>query len=165
MNTQPNQHNPSPTKDSRIEAIEQMERELAQPLQHFRAAITAVAEREMARAEQKAPMRVPERMSWFQSRLVMGLAPALLLLLLTVGLIMAGYNDHRPAPAGNQAPAQTEAVATPQQVSDSALFTEIDEDLTQTAPQSMAPLEGTTTTNKTTHENTTQVEEINGVEK
>jgi hypothetical protein len=156
-------------KDRKLEAIEQMERELAEPLRNFRSAMTAVAEKEGQRTQNWQRTSLPQRAHWFQARLVMGLVPALLLLLLTVGLVMANRNDARhAAPAPNPVTAENEPVTAPgtarQQVSDSALFTEIDEDLSANVPQSMAPLEGTTAS-KTTHENTTPVEVTNGVEK
>jgi len=152
------------TTDRKQIAIEQIERELAEPLRRFRSALTTVAEQQMAKAQNRSAAPLPARSAWFRTRLVMALAPALLLLLLTVGLVLANDHHHRTAVTSNPVTAQNEPVATPQQVSDAALFTEIDEDLSSNVPQSMAPLEGAATS-KTTHEYTMQVEENNGVEK
>jgi cell division protein FtsN len=151
--------------DRKLEAMEQMERELAEPLGHFRAALTAMAEHETERMPSRRWAASPASAAGLRRRLVMGLVPALLLLLLTAGLVMANKNDkHAVVPAQNPVTAENEPVATPKQVSDSALFTEIDEDLSENVPQSMAPLEGATAST-TTHENTKTVEETNGVEK
>src|SRR5579875_3915028 len=143
--------------DRKLQAIERMERELAEPLGHFRAAMTALAEREMEHPQSRRTSASPAHSAGFRRRLAMVLVPAMLLLLLTAGLVLANKNDkHAVVPAQNPVTAENEPVTTPQQVSDSALFTEIDEDLSANVPQSMAPLEGTTAS-KTTHENTTTV--------
>jgi hypothetical protein len=148
-------------QDRRMVAIEEMERELAQPLGCYREAVTALAEREMARtarivmpAEQTTGWRPVWAYAW---------APAgLLLLLLVVGLAKSNHAVVQSAATNEPVVARVEAAPTPQHVSDDALMTEIDEDLNQNAPTPLAPLEVSTTSK--THTNTTQVEDTYGVE-
>lgn len=151
------------------EQIEQMERELAQPLADFKTALVAMAEHH---SQQTQPLLYKAKTAaagerWFRSRWALRLAPVSLLIALTIGLVMANEKSARPAPSDSTSTAsmQTDAAANPAQVSDTALFSEIDQDLSANVPQPMAPLEGATLTNKTTHANQTQVEDENAVEK
>jgi hypothetical protein len=142
-------------------AIEEMERELAEPLGYFRGAVTALAERELAQttrvklpAEPKAVWRPVWVYAW---------APAgLLLLLMAVGLAMSNHEPMQPPAGSESSVARVEAAPAPQHVSDNALMTEIDDDLNQNAPSPLAPLEVSTTTR--THTNTMQGEDTYGVE-
>lgn len=158
---------------TQTEKIRQMEEELAQPLAHFRAACTTMAEHQSQQARPFAAHQAQEQTvrefnpSWFRSRWVLRLAPISLLIALTLGLVLANKNDHHPASdeGANTASMQADLPANAAQVSDTAFFSEMDQDLSANAPQPMAPLEGTLVTNKTTHANQTQVEEENAVEK
>lgn len=158
---------------NRTEQIRQMEEELAKPLAQFRAAFTTMAEQQSQQARPFAAHQTQVQTArglnpgWFRSRWVMRLAPVSLLIALTLGLVLANAKDHHAASDGstNTASMQTDLPTSASQVSDTAFFSEIDQDLSANAPQPMAPLEGTVLTNKTTHANQTQVEEENAVEK
>ena len=72
-------------QDRRMLAIEEMERELAGPLRHFQGAVTAMAERELARTRRAALST--EKASGWRLAWVYAWAPAgLLVLLMAVGL-------------------------------------------------------------------------------
>jgi len=137
-----------------------MERELAQPLGDFRGAVTALAEREMARTPRIA-LRA-ERTARWRAMWLYAWAPAALLLLLTVGLAMSTRGPEQQPVMNVPSVAKVEAAPTPQHMSDNKLLTEIDDDLNQNAPTPLAPLEVTTTSK--THTTTTQAEDTNGVE-
>ena len=143
--------------------MEEMERELAEPLRHFRGAVTALAEREMARTRRVAlPAKV--RSGW-RPAWVYAWAPAgLLLVLMAVGLVMSNHESMQQPADNGPTVARVEQAPTPQQeqVSDSALMTEIDEDLNQNVPTPLAPLEVSTPSQ--THTTTSQSEDTYGVE-
>lgn len=150
--------------DRRMNAIEEMERELAEPLRHFRGAVTAMAERELERMPRVA-LRNGKQPGWRAAWLYAWAPAAALLLMMAVGL-STSHQSATPAPM-NEGPsmAQVERPPTPQaqqQVSDTALMTEIDDDLNQNAPSPLAPLEVSTASQ--TQTNTTQAEGSYGVE-
>ena len=151
-------------EDLRMKAIEEMERELAEPLRHFRGAVTAMAERELERTPLVA-LRSEKRTIWRATWLYAWAPAAALLVLMAVGLVMSRHNA-APTPMNEgSSVAQMEQAPAPQaqeQVSDTALLTEIDEDLNQNAPSPLAPLEVSTTSG--THRTTTQAEDTNRVE-
>ena len=142
-------------QDRRMLAIEEMERELAEPLGNFRGAVTALAEREMARTPQMA-LRA-ERTARWRTMWLYAWVPAALLLLLTIGLAMTTHGPAQQPVMQEPSVAKVEAAPTPQHVSDNKLLTEIDADLTQNVPTPFAPLEVTTTSK--THTTTTQAED------
>ncbi len=144
-----------------MQAIEEMERELKQPLGHFRSAVTALTEREMARRPRRAMVPAGRRSGW-RPVWVYAWAPAVLLLLLTVGLVLANQGPAAQPATQENSVARVESGPAPRKVSDNALMTEIDEDLTQNVPTAMAPLEVSTTSK--THTNSTQSEDTYGVE-
>ncbi|MGC8549411.1 MAG: hypothetical protein ACP5M4_06900 [Acidobacteriaceae bacterium] len=150
-------------QDLRARAIEEMERELAEPLRHFRGAVTAMAERELERMPRVA-LRSGKQWGWRAAWLYAWAPAAALLVLMAVGLAMGHH--HAAATPMNEGPAmaQNEQPPTPraqEHVSDTALLTEIDEDLNQNAPTPLAPLEVSTSK---THATATQAEDTNGVE-
>jgi len=147
-------------QDRRMLAIEEMERELAEPLGNFRGAVTALAEREMTRTARVA-IRAERTARWRGMWLYVW-APAALLLLLTVGLVMSTRGPEQQPVMNEPSVARVEPAPTPRHVSDNALLTEIDEDLNQNAPTPLAPLEVSTTSK--THTTTTQAEDTYGVE-
>lgn len=147
--------------DRMMRAIEEMEEELAQPLRQFRSAMTSLAEREMPRSERLA--RRPETASGWRMAWLYAWAPVALLLLLTIGFaVMANEPAQQPAAHATASVTQNASAPASQQVSDNALLTEVDEDLTQNAPTPLAPLE--VSTNSKTHTNSTQAEDTYGVE-
>lgn len=139
-------------QDRKMLAIEEMERELAQPLGNFRGAVTALAEKEMARTPRIA-LR-PEKAARWKGMWLYAWAPAALLLLLTVGLAMTTHGPVQPTVMHNPPPV---AKLAHQHMSDNKLFTDIDADLSQNVPTPFAPLEVTTTSK--THTTTTQAED------
>lgn len=146
-------------QDRRMKAIEEMERELAEPLGHFRGAVTVLADRAMTHAARMA--RPAEKRSAWRTGWVYSWAPAgLVVVLLAVGLTLSDH-DHARQPVANQASVATVGQA-PQQVSDNALLTEIDQDLNQNAPTPLVPLEVSTTS--TTQASSTQMEDSYSVE-
>ena len=131
-------------QDRRMKAIEEMERELAEPLGHFRSAVTALADRAMTRTARLVTPR-EKRPAW-RGRWAYAWAPAgLVVVLLGVGLTVTDHGPARQPMASHAVVARVEQAPTPQQVSDTALLTEIDQDLTQNAPTPLAPLEISTT--------------------
>lgn len=145
-----------------VVAIEEMERELAEPLRHFRGAVTALAEREMARARRVA-LPAEKKVGWRPGWAYAWVPAGLLLLLMVVGLTVSDHGAMQPTVNSEPAVARVEQAPAPEQhLSDSALMTEIDEDLNQNVPASLAPLEVSTTSE--THTNTTQAEDTYGVE-
>jgi hypothetical protein len=146
----------------REQAIKQMEAETAEALRCFRAAITTAAERQMRQSGAPLEYARQKRSSWMRPTLRFSWAPALALLLLSIGLMIEGY-EYR---AGRSTPpaiaVRTPAPAAATNADDAALMTQIDEDLSQDAPESLAPLEITTA--QTTHRTNRQMENTNGVE-
>lgn len=142
-------------------AIEEMERELAEPLRHFRGAVKAMAERELAQTRRVA-LPAEKKVGW-RPVWVYAWAPAgLLVVLMAVGLMMQSHTPMQQAENHGPNVAQTEAPPAGQQrLSDTALMTEIDEDLNQNAPTPLAPLEVSTAN---TQANTTQAEGSDGVQ-
>lgn len=151
-------------EDRKMQAIEEMERELAEPLHHFRGAVTAMAERELERMPRIA-LRSGKQSGWRAAWLYAWAPAAALLLMMAVGLTMS-HQSAAPAPmTEGPSMAQVERPPAPeaqQQLSDTALLTEIDEDLNQNAPSPLAPLEVSTTSKA--HTTTTRAEDIYGVE-
>ena len=149
-------------QDRTLVAIEEMERELAEPLRQFRGAVTALAEREMARARRVA-LPAEKKAGWQPGWTYAWVPAGLLLILMMVGLAMSDHGAIQPAVSTEPAVARVEPAPAPEQhLSDSALMTEIDEDLNQNVPASLAPLEVSTTSE--THTNTTRAEDTYGVE-
>jgi hypothetical protein len=151
-------------EERRMKSIEEMERELAEPLRHFRGALTAMAERELERMPRVA-LRPEKQRGWRVAWLYAWVPAAALLVLMAVGLAIS-HHDAAPARMSEgPSMAQVEQPSAPQaggRVSDTALMTEIDEDLNQNAPSPLAPLEVSTTSKS--HTTTTESEEIHGVE-
>lgn len=148
-------------QDRRMAAIEEMERELAEPLRHFRGVVNAVAERHQSRMARV--IRMPKRAAGWRPAWVYAWAPAgVLAVLMAVGLALSSHGPMRGPIAHETTVAQAEQPSTPQQVSGSALMTEIDEDLNQNAPSPLAPLEISTTSS--THTTTTEAEDNYSVE-
>ncbi|MGH9587038.1 MAG: hypothetical protein ACRD3F_08800 [Acidobacteriaceae bacterium] len=116
--------------------------ELATGIHDFRAAVTHVAERETARPlaiDWLAPAR--KRRRSHQHRLVLGWACAAALCFATVQLTMMPISIHvSPAPAhiAQQAPAPL--VQTTEPESNSGLMEQIDDDVSESVPSSLAPL-------------------------
>lgn len=148
-------------QDRRMAAIEEMERELAEPLRSFRGAVTALAEQHVARsarlslvAEKQAGRRRVWAYAW---------APAgVLAILMAVGLVLSGHGAAPGRAVHGTAVAGVEQPAGPQQANGTALMTEIDEDLNQNAPSPLAPLEVSSTSQPQT--TTTEVEDTYSVE-
>lgn len=148
-------------KDRKMKAIEEMERELAQPLSHFRGAVKALAERGMSQMP-RVVLRAEKKPVWRTVRVHIWAPASVLLLLLVVGLVKSDHGMGSQSASNSPSVAQVEQSPAPQQVSDSALMTEVDEDLTQNAPTPLEPLEVATTSQ--THTNNTQAEDTDGVE-
>jgi len=150
-------------EDRRMKAIEAMERELAEPLCHFRGAVTAMAERELERMP-RVSLRSGKQAGWRAAWLYAWVPAVALLVLMAVGLTISHHDAVSMSKNEGPSMAQVEQPPTPQaqeQVSDTALLTEIDEDLNRNAPTPLAPLEVSTTSKAHT---TTQAEDTNGVE-
>jgi hypothetical protein len=151
-------------QDRRMMAIEEMERELSEPLRHFRGAVTAMAEREMERMPRVA-LRSAKQTGWRAAWLYAWAPAAALLVLMAVGLTMSHHSAVLTPANEGPSMAKVEQPPTPQaqeQVSDTALMTEIDDDLNQNAPSPLAPLEVSTASQAQTK--TTQAEGSYGVE-
>ncbi len=153
-------------QDRMTRAIEEMERELAEPLRHFRGAVTAMAQRELRRMPGMA-MRSEKRTGWRSAWLYAWAPAAALLVLMAVGLVMSSHDGSRTAGSGGASVAKVEPAPAPApqaqaHTSAAALMTEIDDDLNQNAPTPLMPLEVSTTSQSQT--NTTQAEGSNGVE-
>lgn len=145
-------------RETKTEAIEAMQVELTAHLRDFRSAVTIVAEREMRRAQ--ANGRVSIRPVALAGRLIW--APALLMLMLSIaaGVVSRSHSHH--AMRAQAAIATAAAPNSNQSVDDTALMSEIDQDLSEDTPDSLAPLEVTTVT--TTHEAKNKVEENHRVQ-
>lgn len=149
-------------QDRRMAAIEEMERELAEPLRNFRGAVTALAERHVAQSARLSVVsekRASRRRVWAYAW-----APAgVLAVLMAVGLMFSGHGPARGRAVHGAAVARMEQPAAPQQQGNgTALMTEIDEDLNQNAPSPLAPLEVSSTSQ--TQTTTTEVEDTYSVE-
>jgi hypothetical protein len=144
----------------REQAIEQMESETAEALRYFRSAITAAADRQMRQSGQSMGTVLSRRRSGMQFAARWAWAPALLLLI--IGLVI-GNREYRAGRAASHTIAvRTPAPAAARNVDDAALMTQIDDELSQDAPESLAPLEVTSA--QTTHGTNRQMENTNGVE-
>jgi hypothetical protein len=109
--------------------------ELAASIRDFRSAVTHVAERETARpvaASWLAPAR--KRRRSHQQRIVLGLAFAALLFLATLPWLS------HSRPAATQPAIQATAAAAPANDSDTALLEQVDADVSESVPSSLAPL-------------------------
>jgi hypothetical protein len=144
----------------REQAIEQMESETAEALRYFRSAITAAADRNMRQSGLPMETALWRRRSRIQVAARWAWAPALLLL--TIGLILGGREYRGGRAASHAIAVRTSAPAAARNVDDAALMTQIDEELSQDAPESLAPLEVTSA--QTTHGTNRQMENTNGVE-
>lgn len=151
-------------QDQKMRAIEEMERELAEPLRRFRGAVTALAEREAERMPQIS-LRAEKKAGWRPAWGYAWAPAALLVVLMAVGLMMSSHNRAQAPMNEGPSMAKVEQAPVPQtqgHVSDAALMTEVDNDLNQNAPTPLAPLEVTTTSQSQT--NTTQAEDTYGVQ-
>lgn len=116
--------------------------ELAAGIRDFRAAVTHVAERETARplaVDWLAPAR--KRRRSHQHRLVLGWACAAALCFATVPFAIMPLTTHStsaPIQIGQQAPAPL--VQTNEPESGSGLMEQIDADVSESVPSSLAPL-------------------------
>jgi hypothetical protein len=148
-------------QDRRMAAIEEMERELAEPLRSFRGAMTGLAEQHVARSARLS--LVPSKKGHPLRTWAYAWAPAgALAILMAVGLVLSSHGPVAGPAAHESTMARVEQPAAPQQANGSTLMTEIDEDLNQNAPSPLAPLEVSTTSQ--THTTTTEAEDTYSVE-